>query len=227
MRFLFVFAVIVLLSVSHPNAAESSTIPPAVRILFIGDSLTTGAYASHEQATFVSIVGENTGYQIARRHVATIQDAENEWEKIKGWSPSIVILEIGLNDVSRSLVKDNEWEDRYYRLVSNIQGTATVYPCTMFWAGINKNHPNYARYLNYNSMIRSASVRAKVKFIDLWSVTYGCSECVSSPSDISYFSPGYRGDGFHPNDYGHKVIASEIVKALEFIYYAPIVTSGG
>ena len=70
MRFLFVFAVIVLLSVSHPNAAESSTIPPAVRILFIGDSLTTGAYASHEQATFVSIVGESAGYQIARRHVA-------------------------------------------------------------------------------------------------------------------------------------------------------------
>ena len=67
MKFLLIsITVLIVLFLSfgstHSVVAQDGTIPPTpqspLRVLVLGDSLTNGLYATHEQATFVSQIGE-------------------------------------------------------------------------------------------------------------------------------------------------------------------------
>lgn len=220
---LSVLSIILLLAILPTrSAATNSTVPQTGTILVLGDSLASGLYATHEQATYASLIGEFTGMKLARRHAATLPAAGTIWEEVKVWSPEVVILEVGLNDVSSGTMNDPEWRAAYSDLIQRMQGGgARVVACTMFWAGIHANHPNYVRYLHYNEMIRSAAQEQHATLADLWLISDGCEECVSKPGEISYFAPHYAGDNFHPSDRGHELIATTIYNALHGNYYFP------
>ena len=203
-----------LLLAAIPSQAEqgNATIPPvANRLLILGDSLTSGLYASHEQASFASIVASDLGMDLARKSIRNLPGAVAEWELIKGWHPSIVVIEVGLNDVSKGTLTDSEWASMYAGLLDEIiESGAIPVACTMFWAGIKTGHPNYARYEKYNQMIRDAASEQDARLVDLWGITYGHVEYVSNPKEVSYWGPHYHGDNFHPSDLGHAVIAESI-----------------
>ena len=204
------------------DGGQHGTVPPAGRILVIGDSLTSGLYVSHEQASFVSRLGELTGLKIARRHASNLRSATDTWAEVKVWSPSIIVLEIGLNDVSKGVTADGEWQNRYSALVADMKASgATVVVCTMFWAGIREDHANYNRYLRYNEMISHAARTHEALVADLWSSTIGCDECISRAEQLSYFAPHYHGDNFHPSDIGHEIIARTIYGEIDSEVYLP------
>lgn len=238
MKFLLIaITVLIVLFLSfgstHSVIAQNGTIPPTpqspLRVLVLGDSLTNGLYATHEQATFVSQIGEKTGYQMARRAGSTLPTIVSIWNEVKVWKPDIVIIEIGLNDVSKGTLTIDEWESTYNNLVVDIKSTnAIVVACTMFMfaPGRESDIPNLDRYTLFNSSIRKVANAQGINLADLWLATHDCKDCVSRASELSYFGPHYHGDNFHPSDHGHAVIAGEILRALGFTqYYMPIMES--
>lgn len=198
-----------------PNQAISGTIPPIDnRLLVLGDSLTAGLYASSENTTYARLVADATGMQLARRYVSTLDLAVAEWTKVKAWHPALIVLEVGLNDVSKGHYGP-EWEGQYQSLVQDMQETgAHVVTATMFWAGITKSHPQFNDYIALNESIRNVAQATGAEVADLWSATLDCVDCVSTQTQISYWGPDYHGDGFHPNDVGHALIAEAIINAV-------------
>lgn len=217
MRWLLLAAILIsALFFQQPGSnGEAGTIPPRARILVIGDSLASGLYADDERATYASQVAEQLGGMLARRHASTLVQAGPLWDEVKVWRPSMIILEIGLNDVSSGQWAKGKWIEDYRGLVERIQATgATVVVCTAFWAGILPSHRNYAAYEGLNADVRQVASETGARLADLWNASQGCDECVSQKDELSYFAP-YHGDGFHPNDYGHRLIARAIVQAID------------
>lgn len=224
MRGLLIFVVILILSLATPlRSVANGTVPPydRERILFLGDSLTSGLFASAENNTFASLVGAKRNALIARVHVTSLVQAAPKWHEISGWQPSVVVLEIGLNDVSRGQWQRGVWINDYKALVQQIQASgATVLLCTTFWAGIMPGHRNYAAYDGLNADVRTVASETGARLADLWTATLNCEDCVGRAEQWSVFAP-YHGDNFHPSDKGHEVIADTIMRALEVVNYFP------
>lgn len=211
------YSVLIMLCLFSGVAGQSpnGTISPQPdRLLIIGDSLTAGLYATSENTTFARLVADSTGAKLARRYVSTLDGAISEWSRVQVWRPGIVVIEVGLNDVSKGQY-DGLWKARYQSLVQTIQGSgASVIVATIFWGGIHKEHPRYNIYLELNESIREVARNTDAPLADLWMATLDCEDCVSAEGDESYWSPGYRGDNFHPNDRGHARIAQTIIEAI-------------
>ena len=212
-------------STSDPGAG---TIPPvAKKLLIIGDSLTSGLYAAGEEETFASIVAQRTGFHLARVHATGLRNAVDAWAKYKDWHPDLVVLEVGLNDVSGGVWAAESWRAAYLALVRDIQsGGAGIVACTTFWAGVSDTHRNYQVYEALNADIRSVAREQGVSLADLWGATNGCEDCVSRAGDVSNWPP-FHGDNFHPNSLGHKWIAQTILDTLDADrLYFPVVAGG-
>ena len=238
-KLIFIVLFVFLFLADYNDRSVAATIPPLShalnRLLVIGDSLTSGLYASSENATYARLVADATKMQLARRYVSTLSLAIDEWSKVKVWRPGVIVLEVGLNDVSRERYTES-WQPQYQSLVDDMRSTgARVVVVTMFWAGIQPSHPNYAKYIALNTSIRDVAKRTGVSVADVWSATVNCKDCVSDETDDSYFSPHYHGDGFHPNDVGHALIAQVVVEAIRqcvcdsdnpepnrILYYLPV-----
>jgi len=216
--FVIVFAVIAGAAFVSVGATSNATIPPVEnRLLILGDSLTSGLYASSEQSTFASIVANELDMQLARRHAATLDLAIAEWSNVRTWRPSLIVIQVGLNDVSKGKYDAHLGAD-YMSLVRDMQASgARVIVATMFRAGIKPSHPNYDTYLALNESIRQSARETGATLADLWVATTSCEACVSVPGDDSYFAPDYHGDGFHPNNAGHTLIAQVIIGALRCV----------
>lgn len=232
MRFVFKGMLLILLFVLlvSPMQAQSGnygTVPYRSKILVIGDSLTSGLYATHEQATFVSILGEMTGAKIGRRAAARLSNAVLVWNEVKAWNPDIVIIEVGLNDVAhRDAIDLSTWKSTYIGLVMSMQQAGKrVLICNTFWFGLQPSSPIYQPYVDYNEVIRQVAAETGATYVDIWSNTHNCDECVSTPEQLSYFNPHYHGDYFHPSDNGHKRIAETIKDALVSKTFFPFVSS--
>lgn len=195
------------------------------RLLVIGDSLTAGLFATKEQATFVSRLAEMTNYPIARRLSSQLYIADTVWNEVKVWEPDIVVIEVGLNDISGGKYTDAQWKAQYVKLSKDIQSTgAKLIVCTTFHSNNKPGDNLYDRRLNYNRMIVEVAEETGATLADLWSATLNCPECVSSPDVISYFAPYYQGDNFHPSDEGHRRIAEEIYRVMMNRAYLPIIS---
>lgn len=206
------------------------TIPeplPKQRILVLGDSLTNGSFATHEQATFVGQLGALANAQTARRKTSRLPEIISVWNEVKVWKPDIVVLEFGLNDVLvRGTISDAAWKGIYLDLVRDIQSTgAKVIVCSMFWFGTdNPRYPTLQNHIDYNALIKEVSDETGALFADLWTHTQDCPGCISVPEEVSYLGP-YRGDNFHPSDAGHRRIAEVIYGALVNKTFFPFVSN--
>lgn len=207
-----------------------ATVPPVQseeRILFIGDSLTAGLFATDERATFVSRVSAMIDAKIGRRLASQLYIADYVWSEAKVWKPTIVVIEVGLNDINGGTYSNQDWEALYKRLVLDIQGTgARVVICTTFHFNNKPTDADWNRRIEYNDMIRRTASETGASLADLWNATLICPDCVSSPDVASYFAPYYHGDNFHPSDYGHAVIAQTVYDAIfDKKMYFPVVSN--
>jgi lysophospholipase L1-like esterase len=129
---------------------------------------------------------------------------------------------VGLNDVSKGTIPEADWAVQYKALLVDMKATgATVIACTMFWGGIKDTHPNYAKYLRFNAIIAAAATATGATVADLWTATSNCDACISQAEQISYFSPHYHGDNFHPSDAGHALIAETIFSVVAGAAHGP------
>ncbi len=197
-------------------------------VWIIGDSITRGLYASSEETTFRSRIFRALRarypariYSTFWQGVCTLGRLEERWGTWPG-RPDVLFLELGTNDVSRNpncpQVPEADWARRYGAMLDRIRRDAPgvlIVVGTIPWPGWSPESDRYRRAVRYNRWITAAAQERKIPVADLWAVTVGREDGLSTPADSSPYPPRYRGDGFHPNDIGHARIAEAFLQAFE------------
>lgn len=210
------------------TASCAATQQPQERLLVIGDSLSRGLYASSEQHTFRYLVTERLDMESRYLPACHTSDALESW-RAWDWQPDMVLLEIGIHGLESH---DKNWSHEYGVLLDELLASgARVVVGTVPWCnwGCDGAYFKYQLAMERNVAIRSEASERGLRVADLWAATLCCGDCISQPSESSPFAPGFQGDGFHPGDYGHEVIASSFVEAIEQKqrFFLPLVSKGG
>src|SRR4051794_28651710 len=181
-------------------AGDMSTRWPAhgpLRVLFVGDSLTVGDFASDPRNQFVTQVVE---YLEARGPVFATKDAEGG-VRVGYWSArkmprrqQLAIVELGTNDLFTWRAPSAEvlatFERQYRALVTHISAASpgVRLVCLSVWRPADHT----ADALPYDALIRRDCRGAYVDITDLGTTA------------------NLAADGFHPNDAAHLEIARRI-----------------
>jgi lysophospholipase L1-like esterase len=201
---------------THLEDTSSKGSRTTLRVLFLGDSLTSGLLSSSEMNSFKYLLAERLEADAGSAIGRNLPEIEKIW-RAWGWKPDIVVLEIGLNDVSRlgyNALPEIIWARRYGGLLDSFTSYGIqVVVCTMFHA-VDENHRDYQKYLRYNQYIRQEAERRDISVADLWQATQDCPECRSSSEISAPYPPIFAGDNFHPSDSGHRLIADVIYQAI-------------
>lgn len=188
------------------TVAPSATATPvgAPRIVFIGDSLTEGAFATRQDADYV--------VRVTYALHATQEDTQGHY----GWtvantitsliahpapSADIVVVELGTNDVGSTPV--DLFSRQYAQLLSLIRETQ---PANARWACLSTwRDPSSSGA--YDSVIQSECPGTYVPIGQFY-----MNGTMHGPTGrVTWLG---MGDWFHPNDKGHQAIAQAVETAL-------------
>lgn len=207
---LFVFCLIIV-STDITSASQNK------QLYILGDSLSVGLYASQATGGWAYILADRLGYDLIMTsgNHRNICWAREQWAAAQaaGIVPDVIVLEVGLNDLNpnRQCLPESQYAAAYGALLDDLLATgARVYAVNLFATGAQIDE---AAALRYNKIIAGEAGKRGVAVADIWTATVGCERCVSQQSDFAAFAP-YHGDGFHPGDYGHAVIAGVVYDTM-------------
>lgn len=208
---LFVFCLIIVSS--NIISAQTNT----KQLYILGDSLSVGLYASSSTGGWAYLLADRLGYDLIMTsgNHRNICWAREQWAAARaaGIVPDVIVLEIGLNDLNpnRQCLPEADYAAAYGALLDDLLATgAKVYAVNLFATGAQIDE---AGALRYNKIIAGEAGKRGVAVADIWTATVGCGRCISQAGDFAAFAP-YHGDGFHPGDYGHQVIAGVVYDTL-------------
>lgn len=205
--------------------------PPLVSVWVIGDSITRGLYASSESAMFrhriFTSLQERRPGQIRLlfwEGMCTLGRLEARWQRLERLPPpTILFIELGVNDVLPNVtceqVSETEWQAHYGAMLDRFRQfapEATIVVGEVPWVGWDAERR--ARAQTYNGWIRQEAAARGLAVADLWAATVDRPDGLSSPDVSNPFPPDYRGDGFHPNDLGHRRIADAFLASYHWYY---------
>jgi acyl-CoA thioesterase-1 len=195
--------------------AIEATTPDSPRVLFIGDSLSRGAYATNHAATYVGrvVAALGTAERALVQSVRDLPGAEAAWARAGGQGWDLVVLEIGINDtIDGALIDD--WRQRYAALVATM-APARAICVTPFDIGVERLAADLAA--------RAAAIRSTpgCTVADVHAATLGRAELRASEGDLTMHDTGVAADDLHPNDAGHALVAEIILAALRPSLYLP------
>lgn len=209
------FLILVCFLIVAPLASASPTTAPKFYIL--GDSLSVGLYASSSTSGWAYLLADRLGYDLIMTsgNHRNICWAREQWAagRSAGIVPDVIVLEIGLNDLNpnRQCLPEADYAAAYGALLDDLLATgAKVYVVNLFATGAQIDE---AGALRYNKIIAGEASKRGIAVADIWTATVGCGRCVSQAGDFAAFAP-YHGDGFHPGDYGHQVIAGVVYDTM-------------
>lgn len=231
-----VFLIFLFMSTAAGNhASANGTIPNGTiptfsnRILILGDSITHGAYATSYNKTFRYRLGEMLGMDVGGDGYYNLPTVAMMFPNYVSWKPDIIVVEVGINDIlgfGPNLINDEtQWKAAYLKLLQDMKATGARVVITTTFAIIRTDHPKLQEFERRNQMIRDIAIEIGVDLVDLWALTKGHEEYKSIRSEASALPPDFRGDGAHPNDLGHEVIARAIYDALTESVYLPFVAN--
>lgn len=192
-----------------PGVAVTRTAGEDMRVLFAGDSLTGGLYASQQSLGFRTLMlnqlqasGGVDAFDSAISGGTTVEVAE-KYEVPADLD--LAIVELGTNDLGRATelpVFDAAYDELLSRVTTGSPGVALV--CAGVWEANGGSDTGSS----YDQIIRSSCEDAGGVFVSLRSI-YATSADVIGPAGI----PAYTGlsDDFHPNDRGHERIAEALL----------------
>lgn len=187
---------------------------PPYRVLFVGDSLAEGYYASRLGADFVEQL--LTGWR-ARGDVMDIRASRSGWrtwrisrlvESVSG-GLDLAVLEAGANDVGHT--SPREFKRDYRLLLERVEAGSShvTVLCLGPWGAPRRAAP-------YNRVVRSLCDRPGMGYAPL-SDLYA-ERGTRGPAGTRTFL-GKR-DAYHPNNTGHAAIARRVRQLLVDIGYA-------
>lgn len=204
--------------------------PAGLRLLVVGDSLSRGLYASSGAASYSHLLADTLNMEVEILPSCTLAGAEIKWANWEGNVADVIVVELGINDVTGNpgcpQIPREEWATRYGAFLDTLLAAtdATIVVGTIPWCGWEENERLEKARL-YNSYIKAEAQRRGVMVADLWAATLYCGRCLSQPGEMSPFPPGFQGDGFHPGDSGHRIIAGTFLGAIKpHALYLPLVS---
>jgi acyl-CoA thioesterase-1 len=184
-----------------------------LRILFVGDSLTVGDYATRGDHAFPALVSA----ALRRRGIVTELLRAKVGVKASYWATrplptaDLVVLELGTNDFSKNLTPPRTFDRDYQRLVAHLRATSprAILLCLSIWRSARHAYRYHDEHIaTYNSTIANdCHDGAYVPISQLFD-----RRANRTPAARTAL-PGAP-DGFHPNNRGHHAIAAAILAAL-------------
>ncbi len=188
-------------------------------IVFLGDSITLGMLASNRSNTFVSLLTQDLdrrGVQEDARVFISVNPARDLGAAVRAMKKdrSFVIIEFGVHAAVDEQITPDEFQQLYANLLVCVVGDGTIVVAgTVPWLGWAPDDAVYSRAEEFSQIISQEAAKRDVAVADLWSSTKQRTDLISTPQDGAFLTP-HHGDGFHPGDAGHAVIAAVYAKAL-------------
>ena len=206
-----------------------------VRWLFAGDSITQGARHTRGHRDYTQLFKERLG-ELGRNEDIVINTAVGGWntaalelrlnDRVLDFKPDAVFLMFGTNDAAGGSEGLEAFEERYVGILKSIQkeGLRTVVQTTIpmlpvqvdavvdmtDWPdpgvrdaktrGWKQRVENLA---SYAQKTREVAARCQVPLVDHWEQWIEAGGCRGELLD----------GGFHPNEYGHRLMAHTLFKA--------------
>ena len=200
-------------------AAERATTPPedvlqadpttGTRVAYLGDSYTVGTGARSAEAGWVSLLDETFGWQGANLgcggsgYVALGSSCEMTYDEridqVVAADPDAVIVSGGLNDVrsTRDLNLLKKAVDKTFADLRSALPDAQIVAVSPLWSA-DRTPPNISIL---GAIVESAAAKVDGTYLDIGQPLLGRPDLM------------FR-DGVHPNDAGHRAIASAVGEAL-------------
>ena len=188
-------------------------------VVFMGDSITMGAWVSSKQDMFVNRVWQALqarGVQGPAESLWTL-DAFTDLptaQKAAVQDRKLIIVEVGVHWAA--VFDDAGFRQAYGAMLDCLQGSgAVVVVGTIPWLGWAPDDPVYAEMSRFSEIIREEAAKRDISVADLWAATDGREDALSRPNEACFSAPGCHGDNHHPGDIGHALIARSYIQALE------------
>jgi hypothetical protein len=188
-------------------------------IAFLGDSITLGMLASSRSNTFVSLVTQGLDRrgvdEKARLFISVEPDRDlSAASQAMKKDRHIVVIEFGVHATEDEQISPDEFRQIYTDLLDCVVGGEEIVVVgTVPWLGWAPDGAVYARAEQFSQIIAEEAAKRQVAVADLWSATKLRTDLISTPQDYAFLGSPH-GDGFHPGDAGHAVIAQVYEKAL-------------
>jgi lysophospholipase L1-like esterase len=208
---------IVLLSVAVSACGQQKPVlvaaatprPTTLRVVFIGDSLTVGLYASTIDHTYASLLAVRWKATLLDRVGIAGVHADGLLDAVKHMEPGATdaVVEVGTNDFVNTVPGD--FNEAYRALIAAVhrrEPHARIV-CLGIWRSAIEHTPWGDPPETYDALIQAA---CPGPFVSLQSLTN--DPTLRGPAE----QPTFRGpsDTFHPNDRGHDAIAATIDAAV-------------
>jgi len=193
---------------------------PQPRLLFVGDSLTAGYFASKPAHAFRQLVTAHEHAQAESLQVRYGIRADAVWQQIQHVAipqASAIIVELGTNDFTGASLNPSvhgaepqaTFNTDYADLVHTLHAAdphAQVI-CLSVWESPD-TWDGHAYAKNYNQAIENACRDNGGVYVDISQFFVADRGPAGRPTSLG------PGDNFHPNDAGHAAIAKAIEAAL-------------
>jgi len=199
-------------------------------VVFIGDSVTMGAFVSTPENMFAVRVQHDLR---ARGLDAT---SDSEWtldpysdllasRRIAASHRKLIIVELGVHWAAFDAA---QFREVYGAMLDCLAGSgATVVVGTIPWLNWRPDTPAYFEMAFFSQIIRQEAAKRGIAVADLWAATDRREDAISRPDQACFTGPTCRGDNFHPGDVGHALIADAYSRALDVALASPPPVSAG
>jgi lysophospholipase L1-like esterase len=190
-----------------------------VRWVFAGDSITHGAAHTDGWRDYTELFSERLRWEVGRPRDIVIKTGISGWTvealandldaNVLGFAPDVVSMMFGMNDCVQGPDGLNAFRERYRAVIATIQSRtgAAVLLHTPNAVIPPVNEERLTNLPAYRQAIVDLATELDLPVIDHFAVW-------SSPefaSAVHYWLP----DGFHPNEFGHRVLARVLFQALD------------
>jgi lysophospholipase L1-like esterase len=184
--------------------------PTTLRVVFIGDSLTVGLYASTIDHTYASLLAVRWKATLLDRVGIAGVHADGLLDAVEHMEPGATdaVVEVGTNDFVNTVPSD--FNEAYRALIAAVhrrEAHARIV-CLGIWRSAIEHTPWGDGPETYDALIEAA---CPGPFVSLGALANDPS--LRGPAK----QPTFRGpsDSFHPNDRGHDAIATTIDAAVD------------
>ncbi len=198
-----------------PAATPTPSMPPVV---FMGDSVTMGAFASTPDNAFVVRVDNDLkarGIDATNDCVWTLDpysDLKNA-KRVAGEHRQLIILEIGVHWAAFDAA---QFRELYGSTLDCLAGSgARLVVGTIPWLNWQPGTPVYFEMAFDSQIIREEAAKRGIPVADLWAATDRRADAISRPGQPCFIAPTCQGDNYHPSDIGHALIAEAYARALD------------
>jgi lysophospholipase L1-like esterase len=190
---------------ASPQLVAGPHVEGPARLLFIGDSLTGGYYASDYWHSFPALVATRLRGQIVRSTIYYGHTAVNVIDEMNLVAPpsvDLAIVELGIDDIGESNLPT--FRQDYAELMARLRraNPAVILVCLSLWQDQTAQV--------WDDTVRTLCTQAGGHFADI--APLYANEAYHGPlGRPTWVGPG---DWFHPNDAGHAAIAAVVLRAL-------------